>query len=177
VTHRREELRFRDRGLERRVPRFAELGCDALALGDVAGVHDEAADAAVLEQVGRRALQQDPSAVAMTQPEVQRHRRSGLRVRVDERLDHLALVRRVHQVGELRVRDLGRRVPEHPLGGRTLVLRDRVLVEHGDQVGRVVHEGPEPGRLSLAAATQQQGHRNGRAGGEQTEHDLDAHQA
>ena len=72
--------------------------------------------------------------------------------------------------------DLVRLVAEHPDRGRALVPGDGVLVEDGDQVGRVVHERAEPGRLALGGAPQQPPHRQREEHRRQAEQDLDLHE-
>ena len=151
VAHRREELRLRLRRARapRRAPRRARpRRCSRSVTSREFTTKPRTLRSR--EQVRRRALHDDPPAVAVPQPE-----RAAPTVApgCSYAVANASMTRRLSSGCSRSVSLVPtiscRLVAEHPHRRRALVQRDRVLVEHGDEVGRVVHERAEPVRLAL----------------------------
>ena len=120
-----------------------ELLLELLALGRVARVEDDAADARVGEQVVRDRLEVAPAAIAVAQPELDSPVRAP---RLGERLEEGVQPRRVLRVNdvvEVAALQLVGGVAPEALHGGAGVLDPMLAVEDGDRLGRVQHERAE----------------------------------
>jgi hypothetical protein len=135
-----------------------ELGLQLLAVRDVAGVQDQAADVGVLEQVGRDRLGVQPGAVAVAHPPGLGGRHPRAQGRLGHEPGHPLAVVGVDQGQGVAVDQLGRVVAQHPPDRLAVVADAAVGVDDADHVRGVLDQRPEPllagpqrplGRLAL----------------------------
>ena len=122
----------------------AQLFFERLALGDVADVQHEAADRGIIALVRPHELQVAPAAVRVADAALALHRLAALRHDVVQRGDEARLVVAVHAVDQLQADDRVWIEAEDSGDRRALVADGRVRLDHGDQVGAVLHERAEP---------------------------------
>ena len=176
VTHRRQELRLHRVRLVGRVASRSQVGGRDIAIGDVVNGHDQPVQRRVLGEVADRALHRAP--VTVVRPEREAHGERVARcdrLAIDDRGDLRALIG-MHVRHEQRAFDVGRGQTEHVGRRRALIPHPTPRVDHGDEVGEVVDERPEPRRLPSPGATEQQPHGNGRSCTQQAQDDLHLHQ-
>ncbi|MEZ5262905.1 MAG: hypothetical protein R2755_14305 [Acidimicrobiales bacterium] len=122
-----------------------ELALQRLALAHVADVQHQAGHVGIGQEVGGGDLHVEPVVVVVAQPAVDAGRRPGRPFGhvAQLGLDVGGLVP-VEQGGEGLVQHLGGVVPEHGGDRWALELHHQLLVDDGDDVERVLHEGDEP---------------------------------
>ncbi len=133
-------------GIVKRLVR--ELLLERTPLGDVASGDDHAGDVAVAEQVVEHGLELARGTVLPSQPEIERHRyaRCGVHV-LEERAQAIGLTF-VQKLIQGDTHELVLLVAENPLDRGCVVPNRQVVLEHGDDVARVLDERPEPLRAA-----------------------------
>ena len=120
-----------------------ELLLRLLALGGVAGVEDDAADVAVVEEVGGDGLDVAPVAMLVEQAELDATVGAGRGGELPEELAQAGGVLGVDERVEVGVEELGGGVAPQALDGGAGVLDGVALAEDGDRLGGVEDERAE----------------------------------
>ena len=113
---------------------MGELALEGLALADVAGVQDDAADMLVAGQVGEQDLELARGPVLVGQRAFERLRRDGRVDAVGDQPQQAAALALLHQRVDAAADDVLGRPAEHALDRGALVGDGRVGPEHGDEV-------------------------------------------